>query len=775
MALTRIPPAELRWRVDAAQVVSASAPESPLEETLDLLTATLKRSLASDTPRRAHVFVRGAEGGMRAELLDTALGLVDPPRRPGQDLCFVHNFDYPDRPRLIRMPAGSGRKLRAGLREISCFIRDRLEEALQARPIRNRLDALQDRSHSEMKRLTAPLEQKLKPHGLVLVREEVGQIVRLNVHVQQTGRVITQDDLANLVAKGQVSAEEFEDIRKVVRDIQPELRRITQDINKTAAHAHHLRGRLLRAETRRLVASLAQPLLKRFNLPEIKAHLDAIVADVIEKRVDRPTHYLADPELLYGANLLPAADAGRVPLVREQLPSTRNLGGTIDPSWLDNTRSVASFQGIRGGSLMAAGNGFLVLDAAELVGRPESVRMLHSALVNRSLPIEAPTEQVASPAVSLRPDPVPVDAHLIVLGTPAQWRTLTRRHPTFTELFAVPVDVPDTVERNEAGLAWLASRMRAMAEAEQLGISDEAVAALVEHAARRGGPGRFSTRLEDLQALVHAAADRARSGHETDAARISAVDVHDSIDALRPRRPEAPRAATSGAPFPAGQPRPGRLHVAGIERDGDRTYGRLVALRVSTSPANEVRLAFDGPRRPDAAGATIRLQAALADLLRLERPFGLHAVVGAEPVIGTRPVEADPAHLLAALLAAVGRLAGAPLRQDLALAGRLDSDGRIGPVPGLDERIEDTYRSVRGESTSGHAGILVPSAQRNALMLRPWLIQAVRNERFAVLGVGNVTQALEILTGEDPGRWRDDGFPADSLLGRARARLAGGA
>jgi hypothetical protein len=73
-----------------------------------------------------------------------------------------------------------------------------------------------------------------------------------------------------------------------------------------------------------------------------------------------------------------------------------------------------------------------------------------------------------------------------------------------------------------------------------------------------------------------------------------------------------------------------------------------------------------------------------------------------------------------------------------------------------------------------HAGILVPAGQRDALMLRPWLIQAVRNERFAVLGVGNVVQALEMLTGEDPGRWRDGGFPEESLLGRARARLTAG-
>ncbi|MGK7297134.1 MAG: AAA family ATPase, partial [Candidatus Wenzhouxiangella sp. M2_3B_020] len=555
MAQSRISPSELRWRVDPRRLESRRESAAPLQDALDSLTAALKRSLTASEPRRSHLFVRGETASRRHELLHEAIESLSVPRRDQYDFCFVHNFDRPDRPRLIRLPAGSGRKLRAQLREAACFIRDELETALNSRPIRNRVEALRDRSTAEMDRLTKPLEKRLKPHGLVLVREEVGQMVRLTVHVQQTGRTITQDDLANLVAKGQVGQDEFEQIRQVVRDVQPELRRITEEINRTWKHAHQLRGKLLRAETRRFVAGIAQPVLEKFDAPDIKKHLENIVADVVEKRVDRPLEHLADPELIYGTNLVHSASRDRLPVVHEQVPTTRNLGGTIDPGWLADRRSVASFQGIRGGSLVAAGNGLLIIDAEDLLARSDSVRLLRNVLSGTSLPIEPPGSSSMSPAISLRPDPVPIGARLVLIGTPKHWNRLARRFPAFVELFAPPVDVPATIARDDAGIAWLADQVDYLARTEGAKLSKEAVAALIEHAARLGGAQRLSTRLGEFRRLLRQAkAEAADEGED----HVTAVHVHDAVDRLLPTRPADAGADATRLRFPGRQPQPGQ-------------------------------------------------------------------------------------------------------------------------------------------------------------------------------------------------------------------------
>jgi len=771
MALSRIPPPDLRWRVDPRSLVENDASRSAHSRTLDQLARSLSQSMADNSPARGHVFVRGHAASDRNLLLESGLSQLDPPRRERFDFCLVHNFDYPDRPRLLRLPAGSGRKLRAGLGEVSRFIRDQLETALQARPIRNRLQALNDRSDAEMTRLIRPLARKLKPHGLVLMREEVGQLVRLTVHVQQTGRVITQDDLANLVAKGQVSPEEFEQIRSVIRDSQLEIRKLTAAINETWNHARQLRARLLRAEARRLLADLAQPVLKQFEATGVKQHIEAILGDVIEKRIDKPTEHLADPEMLYGVNLVHSASDQKLVAVHEQVPTPRNLGGTIDPAWLENRRSVASYLGVRGGSLLAASGGFLIIDAEDLLNYPRSVSLLRNALANGAIHVEPPQETAASPAISLRPAPLPIDARLILCGTHAHWRRLQQEFPEFVGLFAAPIDIPDSIERDAIGAGWVAARLRdAASRMHSAPISEEAIAALVEQAARMGGRNRLSTRMGDLMTVLRMAAVMAGS---EDANHVTAVHVHHAIDQMRPPRPVAsnPRFEASG--FPARQHQLGQVHVCGLEPDGDRNYGQIVKIQVSLAHATDMRIAFEGAADSPGPEFSIRIESALAHSMRMEKSIGLHALISCGSTsTGTPPVPGATL-ILGSVLALVSRLSGIPLRQDLAVIGGLDSDCRLTPVAGINARIEDCFQVAHQNAASGGTGVIIPSIQRDELMLRPELVQAVRNDLFQVYAAGNLGQVLEMLTGSSPGSWRDGSFATDSMFDRARKRLAG--
>src|SRR6056297_1120971 len=752
MALSRIPPPDLRWRVDPRSLVENDASRSAHSRTLDQLARSLSQSMADNSPARGHVFVRGHAASDRNLLLESGLSQLDPPRRERFDFCLVHNFDYPDRPRLLRLPAGSGRKLRAGLGEVSRFIRDQLETALQARPIRNRLQALNDRSDAEMTRLIRPL-------------------VRLTVHVQQTGRVITQDDLANLVAKGQVSPEEFEQIRSVIRDSQLEIRKLTAAINETWNHARQLRARLLRAEARRLLADLAQPVLKQFEATGVKQHIEAILGDVIEKRIDKPTEHLADPEMLYGVNLVHSASDQKLVAVHEQVPTPRNLGGTIDPAWLENRRSVASYLGVRGGSLLAASGGFLIIDAEDLLNYPRSVSLLRNALANGAIHVEPPQETAASPAISLRPAPLPIDARLILCGTHAHWRRLQQEFPEFVGLFAAPIDIPDSIERDAVGAGWVAARLRdAASRMHSAPISEEAIAALVEQAARMGGRNRLSTRMGDLMTVLRMAAVMAGS---EDANHVTAVHVHHAIDQMRPPRPVAsnPRFEASG--FPARQHQLGQVHVCGLEPDGDRNYGQIIKIQVSLAHATDMRIAFEGAADSPGPEFSIRIESALAHSMRMEKSIGLHALISCGSTsTGTPPVPGATL-ILGSVLALVSRLSGIPLRQDLAVIGGLDSDCRLTPVAGINARIEDCFQVAHQNAASGGTGVIIPSIQRDELMLRPELVQAVRNDLFQVYAAGNLGQVLEMLTGSSPGSWRDGSFATDSMFDRARKRLAG--
>ena len=59
-----------------------------------------------------HLFVLGEVGSGRTSLMRQAMQTAAALRPVPPDLCYLHNFEAPERPRALRLPAGQGRVLR---------------------------------------------------------------------------------------------------------------------------------------------------------------------------------------------------------------------------------------------------------------------------------------------------------------------------------------------------------------------------------------------------------------------------------------------------------------------------------------------------------------------------------------------------------------------------------------------------------------------------------------------------------------------------------------
>lgn len=135
-------------------------------------------------------------------------------------------------------------------------------------------------------------------------------------------------------------------------------------------------------------------------------------------------------------------------------------------------------------------------------------------------------------------------------------------------------------------------------------------------------------------------------------------------------------------------------------------------------------------------------------------------------------VEGDSASS-AELYALLSAVADIPLRQSLAVTGSVDQLGRVQPIGGVNEKIEGFFDVCRDRGLTGRQGVLIPAGNVQHLMLRPDVVQAVAEGRFAVYPVETVDQGLEILTGQPAGEPDADGrYPEGSVNGRVAAGLA---
>ena len=122
--------------------------------------------------------------------------------------------------------------------------------------------------------------------------------------------------------------------------------------------------------------------------------------------------------------------------------------------------------------------------------------------------------------------------------------------------------------------------------------------------------------------------------------------------------------------------------------------------------------------------------------------------------------------------AILSALSGLPVRQDVAVTGSVDQNGRIQAIGGVNEKVEGFFELCRRRGLTGRQGVLIPAANVADLQLEPDVVEAVRRGQFHVWCAAGVEEGIELLTGVPAGeRGADGGYPADTVFGRCSARL----
>jgi predicted ATP-dependent protease len=124
------------------------------------------------------------------------------------------------------------------------------------------------------------------------------------------------------------------------------------------------------------------------------------------------------------------------------------------------------------------------------------------------------------------------------------------------------------------------------------------------------------------------------------------------------------------------------------------------------------------------------------------------------------------------IYALLSALSDVPIRQDLAVTGSVNQQGDVQPIGGVNQKIEGFYDVCKLKGLTGSQGVLIPSENVEDLMLREEVVKAVADGRFHLYPVENISQGIEILTGERAGKRSTAGkFDAGSVFAKIDARL----
>jgi predicted ATP-dependent protease len=727
-----------------------------------------------------HVFAHGPNGSGRHSIVLDELRRAAAERPAASDWCYVYNFEHPRRPRVLRLPPGRGSSLRTRMNELTRELTSVLPGTFDSDEYRTRRLGLEEEWKQERETQLTPLEERASAAGIAIVRTPLG----FALAAVRGGRILESEEFERLPEAERTR------VRAVMQAIEADLKALLASIPaRERAHRHRL-TELNREFARRALTHLIDEVRDDVrDLPDVLAHLDAVEADLVANAEDlvegRSDASHAGASAVDAAAVLQRclvnllvehpSDAG-APVVYEDMPTQPDLAGRIEHVARFGAL-VTDFTLIKAGALHRANGGYLVLDARRLLLQPLAWDELKRSLRARELRYDGvagalPWLQTAT----LEPEPVPLDVMVVLIGTWDEYELLAAWDPDFTELFKTEADFVESIERTPAAERELASLLASLARHDGLRpFTADALAATVDHAARLAEhAGRLAMTVGALSDVLREA-DVAAAERGADSA-----DRADVAAAISRRTRRAGRIAEE-------RRRAIREGLVRVDLDG-RATGQVNGLSVVSLPditlgwpsrlTAQVRVG-DGEvvdiEREVRLGGPIHskgvliLEGYLGGTFGRHMPLSLHASLVFEQSYGG--VEGDSASLaeLCALLSAIGDL---PVRQSLAVTGSVDQHGKVQAVGAVNAKVEGFFDVCRDAGLTGTQGVLIPAANVQTLMLRDDVVEAVRTGQFEIHPVATVGEALELLTGMQPGEPDEHGHsPEDTVLGQVEAHL----
>lgn len=787
----RVPAEHLTTRIDASQLGLTGTRDAPaLEGTVgqDRALRALEFGLGVRAPG-FNVFVAGAPGSGRNSTIASYLERTASALPTPSDWAYVHNFDDPQRPNALRLPAGMARRLHADVEVMVAEARTRIPSAFEGEEYEQRVrEGLRD-IQNRHRQATADMTQEAQRHGVGLAITNAGVVA---TPLGPDGQPLEPEEFEKL------PTEERERMRTAHEALSAYVNRRLGELHQLDKEATARRSDI----DREVAGFVLRPLFEEIRQTyadelEVLDYFDEVYEDMLRSLGQFRHAAQAEPPaqlppelsqglqgreeerwLRYQVNLY--VDNGRAtgaPVVFENSPLYYNLFGRVEHE-LRMGALRTDFTMVRAGSLARANGGFLVLQAKDVLANPLVWQTLKQALRSAQVRPENLAEQFSSlPAATIDPESIPLDTKVVLVGNMLMARMLLMYDEDFAKLFKVRADFEATMALTGDNVRLHASFI-AHHTGQGLGLlhfDAPAIARLAEHSSRLAGDQRkLTTRFQQLVDLATEASYwAAQAGREM----VGPADIEQAIaergyrnrmveDRLQELYDEGTlRVEVTG--FAVGQ-----INGLAVIDMGDYAFGRpsrltaTVALGRGQFSTVDQEAQLSGPIHNK--GFQI-LVGYLASRFGADAAMPVRASIAFEQTYDQVEGDSASSTQLYALLSA---LSGTPLRQEIAVTGSVDQQGHVQAVGGVTEKVEGFYDVCASRGLTGTQGVMMPAANVPNLVLRRDVVDAIEAGRFHVYAVAEIDDGIELLTGVPSGKPDAAGaYPDDSIHAKVSANL----
>ncbi len=337
---------------------------------------------------------------------------------------------------------------------------------------------------------------------------------------------------------------------------------------------------------------------------------------------------------------------------------------------------------------------------------------------------------------TLRPEPMPLNVKVVLVGRPIYYYLLHQYDEEFAELFKVKADFNTEMDRNDSHIKDFLSFVANFCKKEELlCLTRPAVSRLLKHASR------LADDQEKISTHFGALADVLRESHywakQDKSNTVKEEHVQKSIDAKIYRSSMIKEKLQEMAErdtllIDTTESRVGQVNGLSVIDLGDYRFGKPTRITATVGPGREGIMDIEREAKlggPVHSKGVLILGGYLSRQYASDNPLTLSArLVFEQSYSGVEGDSASSTELYALLSA----LSGYPVQQGIAVTGSVNQNGEVQAIGGVNEKIEGFFDLCKSHGFTGDQGVIIPESNVKNLMLKQEVLDAVENDEFQI-------------------------------------------
>ena len=722
-----------------------------------------------------NLYLEGPTGVGKTMYAKNYLNKISKKKKTPCDWCYVYNFNDPNEPIAISLPAGLGKDFKetmdAFIKDIQVDIKNTFnnddfekEKAIIKGEYEEKRNILMERLNKKSEKYG--FQVKSAQNGIYMMPILDGKTIEQEDFEKLDENIKQQFEAKSVIVQEQI-IQAIGEIKEIEKQVEKKLEEWQSNIALLTVNSHinYIKSKFKRnKKITKFLDNVKKDILKNVDYFLAEQPQEQAVPQMPGPRPEMPK-----PWLNYRVNLfVDNSKREGAPVIMDSDYSYHNIFGKLEyENYYGSLKT--DYTMLKPGLMHQANGGYIIFQAKDLVANGICYEALKKALRMEELLIENTADQRSSMVmISLKPEPIPLDLKVILIGNEQIYQTLLALDEDFRKLFKIKVEFEDTSANSLENMNEIAKFIHSFCEEQHLPHFDRtAVAKVMQFSSRLADDQeKLSTRFNDLSQMIGEAATWAKmdkvkivTGEYIDKAlqeRIERIKKYDSRY-LEMIKDNTLLINTSGSKV-------GQINGLTIMSIGDYSFGKPAKITANTYTGKSGIINIE--REVDLSGSTHSkgvyiLSGYLGEMFAQDIPLSLTASICFEQLYNG--VDGDSASSTE-LYAILSSLSGVPINQSLAVTGSVNQKGEIQPIGGVNEKIEGFFQICETRGLDGSHGVIIPIQNVKNLNLNDKVLEAVKNKKFHIYAISSIDEGIELLTGVPAGKKDSNGrFPAGSV------------